>query len=70
MLVYMGYSAEYVYNYIRELLSIRVDDPQKCLFEFIDSFILKEKNFKVYFSFSIYLSRYKQLIQERLKMVF
>lgn len=70
MLVYMGYSPEYIYNCIHELLAIRIDNPQKCLIDFVDSFVLKEKNFRVYFSFSRYLSKYKKLIEQRLGMVF
>jgi len=70
MLIYQGYSPEYVYNRIRQLFLSRVENPEKLLTDFIDSFVLKERNYRVYFSFSRYLTRYKELIGERLGMVF
>ncbi|MCI9625707.1 MAG: hypothetical protein HFI90_02875 [Clostridia bacterium] len=70
MIVCMGYSADYVYNYMREILSARIENPKKCFMDFIDSFVLKDREFKVYFSFLKHLEKYKTLMMKRLKITF
>ena len=69
-IIYYGYSAEYVYAYLKESLSGVVADPIQLLDDFLDHFDLENKNYRVYFSFSPELNMYKELFASRMRIFF
>lgn len=70
-LIRVGYTPEYIYRFLREKFNgIVVDNPNEAFEKFIKHFATESKNYRVYFLFMSSALAYKDLLAQRLRVVF
>lgn len=69
-IVYSGYTPEYIYNYLKKLLSIEHDNASIVLKEFLEHFTIERKSFRVYLTFTGNMQDCKEILGKRLNICF
>lgn len=69
-IVSRGYTPEYVYNYLKNLLSKNHADARMVLQEFLEHFTTKEENFRVYLTFTSNIKQCKNVLNRRMNVCF
>ena len=65
-----GYSSSYIYRNLQNRFTNVVENPQSEITEFLNQFNLKAKRFKVYFLFMGSFLKYKELLEQRLEIMY
>ena len=65
-----GYSSSYIYRNLQNRFTNVVENPQSEITEFLNQFNLKAKRFKVYFLFMGSFLKYKELLEQRLEIIY
>ena len=68
--IWAGYSSEYVYRYLKETFSKSVNEPVCEAEKFINHFNMEYRYYRVYFLFMGSIASYRELLNQRLEVVF
>lgn len=69
-IVSRGYTPEYIYNYLKALLSKRHNNASAVLKDFLEHFSIEEEGFRVYLTFTSNMKQCKEVLEKRIHVCF